>query len=371
MKISKVNRKDRNLKYGIRWEQDGKLKHKFFKTKCARDGELQRLKEKAKQEGSAIFEISAEEARILKTCIQKLGSIETVLQAVIEYERRNCPNPISLKDAIKEHLDEGYNLGRDDNWMRAGRNILQRFEFAHEGNVNSIAQEDAISWIHSLKFAPSTIENHADKMKAFYNWCIDRGYAAENPFKKIPLPDVIPHEPEFLKVAQMGNLMKVAQEHYPDAVAYFALNGFAGLRSSACARIDLDDIDFKQRGILIRAINAKNKRRIYIDGHPDNLWEWLAWAKKNAPEGFELSKRLWDRRRGQVQKEAKIKMPHNALRHSFCTYHVALHGDAGKTATLLTHRGNVSILYEHYKGNASKAQAKEYFKISPAPASTS
>lgn len=36
----------------------------------------------------------------------------------------------------------------------------------------------------------------------------------------------------------------------------------------------------------------------------------------------------------------------------------ALEGDAGKTATLLTHRGNVSILYAHYKGNASRADKK-------------
>ena len=85
--------------------------------------------------------------------------------------------------------------------------------------------------------------------------------------------------------------MKTAQEKFPDAVAYFALNGLAGLRSSACARINIEDIDFNQRGILIRAVNAKNKRRNYIDGHPDNLSEWLNWANKHGPEGFNLSKR--------------------------------------------------------------------------------
>jgi len=99
--------------------------------------------------------------------------------------------------------------------------------------------------------------------------------------------------------------------------------------------------------------------------HPDNLWQWLEFAKKKAPEGFSLSKRLWDRRKEQIAKKTGFRMPHNALRHSFCSYHVALQGDAGKTATLLTHRGNVAILYEHYKGNASKAQAEEYFSIVP------
>jgi hypothetical protein len=58
-------------------------------------------------------------------------------------------------------------------------------------------------------------------------------------------------------------------------------------------------------------------------------------------------------------------MPHNALRHSFCTFHCALYGDAGKTATLLTHRGNVAILYQHYKGNAGRPDAERYFGIMP------
>lgn len=365
MKISNINRKNRKKRYGVRWDEAGKPKHKFFQFKSERDGFRQQLEEKRKQEGPAIFELTAAQARSMQSCVRRLGSVEAVIQAVNEFEKRNCPTPIEIKAAIKEHLDEAYNQGRNDNWIRASRNILRRFAFTHDQMVNSVTREEAIRWVHSLKFAPVTVTNHAKKMKSFYHWCIDRGYAAENPFQKIPLPDVIPHEPEFLKVDQMEKLMQKAQEHFQDAVAYFALNGFAGLRSSACARIDLNEIDFKQRGILIRAVNAKNKRRVYIDGHPDNLWKWLLWAKKNAPEGFSMSKRLWDRRREQVQEKAEIKMPHNALRHSFCTYHVALHGDAGKTATLLTHRGNVSILYEHYRGNASRNEAEKYFSIVP------
>lgn len=365
MKISKINRPGKNLPYGVRYEEAGKTKHKFFKTKSARDGFHRSLLDTAAREGFALFDISAADAGIMRQCIEKLGSSEAVLAAVLDYERRHVAKPIDMTAAIKEHLDEAYNQGRDENYLRASRNILRRFAHTHTGKVNSITKADAVKWIHSLRFAPVTIKNHVTRMKVFYNWAIERGYAAENPFNKLPLPDVIEKEPEFLTVNQMSELLQTAKAHYPDAVAYFALNGFAGLRSSACARIGLADIDFKQRGILIRATNAKNKRRVYLDGYEPNLWAWLDWAKDNAPEGFELSKRLWDRRRGQVQELAGVKMPHNALRHSFCTYHVALHGDAGKTATLLTHRGNVSILYDHYKGNASRNEAQQFFNILP------
>jgi hypothetical protein len=120
------------------------------------------------------------------------------------------------------------------------------------------------------------------------------------------------------------------------------------------------------RNILDKlADQAKNKRRVYLDGYEANLWQWLCWARDNALGGFNLTKRQWVAIRGRVAQAAGVKMPHNALRHSFCSYHVALHGDAGKTATLLTHRGNVSILYEHYKGNAKKADAVKHFGILP------
>ena len=68
--------------------------------------------------------------------------------------------------------------------------------------------------------------------------------------------------------------------------------------------------------------------------------------------------------RERVYTAAGIYFPHNAGRHSFSTYHVALYGDASKTATLLTHRG-VNMLYDHYRGNAEKEESEKYFSIVP------
>ncbi len=56
--------------------------------------------------------------------------------------------------------------------------------------------------------------------------------------------------------------------------------------------------------------------------------------------------------------------PKNCLRHSFVTYHVALHRDAGKTALLVSHR-NQDILFRHYLGIANRTDAERYFNIIP------
>jgi len=59
-----------------------------------------------------------------------------------------------------------------------------------------------------------------------------------------------------------------------------------------------------------------------------------------------------------------VRNPGNVLRHSFCSYHIALNRDAARTALLLTHTSPV-MLYRHYKGRASAADAEKWFAIAP------
>jgi len=366
MPVKKYDRKDREYRFGVKWGHWKNPKFKFFLAEADRDAYMAALVKREKEEGVAALRISNLEAHIMRKCIELVGSPEKVLALCEAEVGRLSVMEILLADAVQEYLDEKYNIGRDENYHRAITNVLKRFSAAFPKRaVSEVAPEDTRKWVVSLNFAPVSIRNHKKVCSSFFNWCVRRGYARENIFRHVPIPDVIMPEPEFLTVGQAECVFRAAQDHYPDALAYLALSAFAGIRSSACARLDARNIDFDQRGILIRADAAKNKRRIFIDGHPDNLWEWLEFARETAPEGFSLSKRMWDRRKEQIAKKTKFTMPHNALRHSFCTYHVALHGDAGKTATLLTHRGNVAILYEHYKGNASRTEADRYFGILP------
>lgn len=366
MPVKKYDRGDRANQFGVKWGHWKKPSYRFFETEPERDAFFDQLVKKERREGLAALEISTMEAQIMRTCIDLLGSPQRVL-AVCEAEAGKAATlDISLDQAVKEYLGEKLNLGRDDNYIRAMKNILGRFNTACPvDSLSDLKLDQVKAWIFSLGYAPITIKNYVKNCSAFMEWCIRHGYARENVFLNVPIPQVVMPEPEFLTVEQTKAVFECAKEHYPDALAYLALGAFAGIRSSACARLQMQHIDFQQRGILIRAEAAKNKRRIFVDGHPDNLWQWLEYAREKAPEGFSLSKRLWDRRKEQIAEKTKFRMPHNALRHSFCTYHVALHGDAGKTATLLTHRGNVAILYEHYKGNVSRSESEKYFDLCP------
>ena len=58
------------------------------------------------------------------------------------------------------------------------------------------------------------------------------------------------------------------------------------------------------------------------------------------------------------------EIPHNLARHSFASYHCALDMSASKTAMVLGHTSE-AMLWNHYKGIATKTDAKKYFAIKP------
>jgi len=55
----------------------------------------------------------------------------------------------------------------------------------------------------------------------------------------------------------------------------------------------------------------------------------------------------------------------NAMRHSFGSYHYALHGNPLETSRLLGHKTSDQVLFDHYRALATKAQAEDYFAIHP------
>ena len=366
MGVQICNRKGRKRNFGIVTEVGSKRTWEYFEKKADRDEELKRRKKRALAEGSAILRLSSVDAGVMLRCLELMGSAQAVLRAVEDAAVRSVSEVVSLRTAMDECIAEKKGLGLSDaDYIRHFKRSCDRFPDPSR-MAHSITAKDAREWIAGMDVAPVTKKTYAKHGRTLWKWMVKRGYARTNIFEDVPVPQVVEVEPGFLSVEDMAALFRTAQAEFPVAVAYLALGAFAGIRSSAMVRMDVKEhVRFEQKGILITGDVAKNSRRQFVDGHPDNLWLWLNWCRKKAPAGFALGKREWDVLRAQVAKKAGVVMPHNALRHSFCTYHVALSGDAGKTATLLTHRGNVAILYEHYKGNAAKGEAREYFKIRP------
>jgi len=214
-------------------------------------------------------------------------------------------------------------------------------------------------------------ENHSYRNKhrhhfvLLLNFAIDRGLIKSNPAKKTVRAKVTESAVEYLDPDQARQLMRVAEaSKWADTVVpYFAIALFAGLRPEELNRLDWKDIRLDTSTIQITAKVSKNfARSIEI---PANLLEWLLpYRRESGPLA------IMRYRKEKITKEAVPDFPYDGARHSFGTYHLALHQNEQKTLFQMGHRKRETFM-AHYNGLATKQAAEIYFSIKPSDAGSS
>lgn len=172
-------------------------------------------------------------------------------------------------------------------------------------------------------------------------------------------------EPGILTVDQARSLLDKAAKHAPEAVPGLALSLFAGTRATEMRRLDWSDIDLEEGIVKISARIAKKRSVRNITIVP-NLARWLFLYRQSEGRVWPASESKWITTIRELSKKADIaEWPHNALRHSFGSYHSALHKDSRKTAWEMGHRDSGNTLFTHYLSLTTKAEAERYFAIEP------
>jgi integrase len=112
----------------------------------------------------------------------------------------------------------------------------------------------------------------------------------------------------------------------------------------------------------VTAKKAKSARRRFVRIQP-NLAKWLQpYAQLSGNVTPPKYRELLDAAREAAGIE---QWPHNALRHSFASYHLARFNDAAALALELGHT-NSNLVFQHYRQIVKPKQAERYWKIGPA-----
>src|SRR5207302_5868356 len=139
---------------------------------------------------------------------------------------------------------------------------------------------------------------------------------------------------------------------------------FAGLRRAELERLDWREVDLQAGLIEVTAKKAKSARRRFVRIQP-NLTKWLQpYAQLSGNVTPPKYRELLDAAREAAGIE---QWPHNALRHSFASYHLARFNDAAALALELGHT-NSNLVFAHYRQLVAPKQATRYWKIAPAGA---
>jgi integrase len=144
------------------------------------------------------------------------------------------------------------------------------------------------------------------------------------------------------------------------------LAGLAGLREKEIMRLKWEDVFRVPDHIEVSALKSKTRSRRLIEICP-SLAQWLEpyrdrtgaiWRKS-----YDMFHIDFAGLRESISESVKIPNRRNGLRHSFVTFHYALHSDEGYTAK---EAGNSpQMIHAHYKGLATKKEAEAWFAVAP------
>ena len=254
-----------------------------------------------------------------------------------------------MSDAVSEYL-ETKRTRRADTYTSAKARIgvLPADRFVHE-----ITTHDLTNALDARKVGIVSRNNYRRDWGGFFRWAKDKGYCTLNPAEQLQRLTVDDESPDILTIDQAQEVLMAASQR--GVASYFALGMFGGLRTEELDRIEWSAI--KKKHIDIAGNVAKKHKRRIVEICP-TLRSWL-----DLFPGKDMLK-IGRRTRDSIARSLSFPWPHNGMRHSFASYHLALHKNAAFTAHELGHT-NPDLLYRHYREVVTHEDAVRYFDLSP------
>jgi integrase len=300
---------------------------------------------------------------------RNLGEVvEGYLNTVASVKRKNVAEAVEefiKADEPRTKAGEGQRAQLSSEYARIRALRLRRFAKAFPGHaVCDLSKEHLDKFIPSLKKSGAKSRNHHRAgIKQFVQWCIRKDYLPAN--HRLNEADTM--RPEHANIGEIGfytpkefrAMLEAAQEPMQ---AIIAIGGFAGLRTAEILRLTWEDVFRVPDHIEVTAGKAKTRQRRLVEVCPA-LAAWLEPCRKLKGKLWDCSERCFHKAFVEVCDRAEISRKLNGLRHSFCSFHFALHANENLTAAL----GGTSpaMVHQHYKGLATKAEGEAWFNVQP------
>ena len=241
--------------------------------------------------------------------------------------------------------------------------------------ITAVKTFDLRNWIAGMDVAPASKNWARLYSSVVFGYAKDAGLLDTNPAAEIPaFRNRIHKKPVILKVEQLQRLLEVAE---PEIVPALAIGAFAGLRASEIERLDWREIRLFENPptIEVQVLETWTAQRRFVNV-TSNLFHWLKfhWRKEGpvfppTPKG---RGHRTDKPGGRVYFERAVAAaglnpwPRNALRRSFCSYHLVMFENSGTTAMQAGHT-SPDTTFAYYRTLLTKAEATQYFGILPKP----
>jgi site-specific recombinase XerD len=370
------------------WKENGKWKKREFKDE-EKAKTFAALKEiEGKNQGRAVrmvtTSMSDDQVKQAETAFDLLGTTYT-LDAAVQFFLANHRPPefkTTISEGMKHYLDDKERDGMRARSLRGTKGVIAAFHKANgdpqvhkvtrqmiEAHLRALRAEDGVSPAKRKSW-----NTHLNEISQFFDWAMQEDLSTNRPWcfanpvkqvKKFTAQQVAEQRPEKSTTApsdlrrMFTFLMRYRGGQF---VKTFALAYFAGIRPSKedseltkLAEHEDDFINLRTGQIFIPAKFSKTKhdRQITIT---DNLRAWL-----EAYRDFPIIPKNYGTPLSKIRTHFDLKR--DETRHSFISYHVALHRSIGDAA--LQAGNSESMVKNHYLNLHTKEEGEAFFAIVP------
>lgn len=296
---------------------------KFFLKRAEAQDFANQLNDGRKSYSFRLMSLTEDEQAKIWFALEQFGGVENMQAAAFAFKQQSASMAKPLAIAISEYI--GIKRAKvSERHLAQMERILNRLESHWPGcNVNDInvplRSDKGVEMSKVLFFLQNNGWGNTSQRMAYvhvqglFSWCIKSGYCSKNPCDVVERPAADEPPREILSIDQIVALLRAAARLDREMVSYIAMGIFAGIRPETLRQMrpsmQLD------RVFRLPAEIEKNGRIHNIEISP-MLASWLAQ--------FPMPQNGWsnaEKRRSQLAAAAKINpWPHDAMRHSFCSY---------------------------------------------------
>ena len=330
---------------------------RYFSTKAKAAEFASTLNE---QRGGVVSRLASLPRPVQESVMRAVGSLgdfaSRIDEAAVMFLRDQLNKPVISKtvaDAMSDCIAAKEASGKSVAYVKELTSTLGSFNRAVPGAlVADVIKGDVEKWLASGNWASATRRTYLIDVVTLFSFAMKEGWCGQNVAALVERPTLDERPPGIFTVEHAATLIETALLTDPPIATYIAVGLFAGLRPSEAIRFKLAHVvgDY----LHVFATKTRSRRRRLVTVTPA-LSRILA-------SGCEITLNNFTKRLRKVRKTAGVPWPHDVLRHSFASYHLAMHGSAEKTALELGHT-ETGTLFNHYRELVTKADADTFFGV--------
>lgn len=280
--------------------------------------------------------------------------------------------PCCVSESVRGFLASREEAGKAIRTLQTYRQDLQSLVRMHGSRMtHDLSTADVRGWLDAQGWSPKTWNGALGSVRTWLAWCAhaERGHATVNVAAQISKKsEQTQEEIGTLNLAECEALLRhVRAEAMAHGgvkwklLAFVVIGLFGGLRRAELERLRAEDVQLDEGNVIVRAAASKTRQRRVVTLTAHAL-EWLdGMPLPTGPVCPSNLKTLWPRCwRAAGLREWK----NNAMRHTFASMHLAMHGNEAKLQVLMGHE-SAAMLHRHYKALKTQREAQLFWDLRP------